>query len=199
MTRANLSRFMLITNLICNIFYSMSYPYIYAEMMKVVSHAYISGEQIIICVGVVVFGVLWNKIGDTLYKHYLWIVTAEIIADVVLFAHVLITGDLKFYFVLNVLIYALITRNMANGGIRLRAKVHPDEKTRERYDNNCNIVNSVATLVGSGIALLFDMNMTVLFIAALIGNVFDNFCYYYIYCKANALASDPKGETNGNT
>lgn len=167
----------------------MSYPYIYAEMMKVVNHIYISGEQIVTCLGVIIFGLLWNRKGDFLYKHYLWIVTAEIIADVFLFAHVLITGNLKFYFVLNVLIYALITRNMANGGIRLRAKVHPDEKSRERYDNNCNIVSSVATLIGAGIAIIIPMKLTVLFIAALVGNVFDNFCYYYIYCKANDLAA----------
>lgn len=145
MTRKKLSSFMLTTNLICNLFYALSYPYIYAEMMKVVDRFYISGEQIVTCLGVIIFGVLWNKVGDFLYKHYLWVVTAEIIADLIMFTHVLITGDLKFYFVLNVLIYALITRNMANGGIRLRAKVHPDEKSRERYDNNCNIVNSIAT------------------------------------------------------
>ena len=76
---------------------------------------------------------------------------------------------------------------MANGGIRLRAKVHPTEKSRERYDNNCNIVNSVATLLGAGASIVISLNLTVLFIFALIGNVFDNFCYYYIYCKVNAM------------
>lgn len=187
MTRKKLSKLMLATNLICSLFYALSYPYIYAEMMKVVSNAYISGEQIISCLGIVLFGVLWNKKGDWLYKHYLWIVTLETIADIILFTHVIITGDLKFYFVLNVIIYALITRNMANGGIRLRAKVHPDEISREHYDNNCNIINSVATLLGAGIALAFHMSLSMLFIAALIGNVFDNFCYYYIYCKVNAI------------
>ena len=196
MTRQKLSKFMLTTNFICSMFYSMSYPYIYAELMRAVNHFYISGEQILSCLGVVLFGILWNKKGDFLYKHYLKIVTLETIADTILFAHVIITGNLKFYFVLNVLIYALITRNMANGGIRLRAKVHPDEKSRERYDNNCNIVNSTATLVGSGIALVTDMSLTVLFVAALVGNVFDNFCYYYIYYQANKLEENDRQKGN---
>ena len=190
---------MLATNLICNLFYALSYPYIYAEMMKVVDRFYISSEQIVTCLGVIIFGVLWNKVGDFLYKHYLWIVTAEIIADLIMFTHVLMTGDLKFYFVLNVLIYALITRNMANGGIRLRAKVHPDEKSRERYDNNCNIVNSIATLLGAGIAMVIPMSLTMLFIAALIGNTFDNFCYYYIYRKANEISDRERKLKNANT
>lgn len=196
MTRQKLSKFMLTTNLICSIFYSMSYPYIYAEMMKVVSNFYISGEQIVTCLGVVIFGILWNRKGDFLYRHFLFIVTLETIASVAMFIQVIVTGDLKVYFVLNFLIYSLITRNMANGGIRLRAKVHPDEKSRERYDNNCNIVDSVATLAGAGIALATDMSLPLLFVAALIGNVFDNFCYYYIYCQANKLAAQDKQKGN---
>lgn len=44
---ARLSKLMLITNFICTIFYSLSYPYIYAESMKVISKSYISAEQII--------------------------------------------------------------------------------------------------------------------------------------------------------
>lgn len=196
MTRQKLSKIMLGTNFICNLFYSMSYPYIYAETIKAVSRAYISGEQIVECLGVVLLGILWNAKGDFLYKHYLWIVTAEILADAVLFSHVLITGNLKAYFVMNVIIYALITRNVANGGIRLRAKVHPDEKSRERYDNNCNICNSAATLIGAGLAIICPLPIMLLFIAALIGNVFDNFCYYYIYCKANAIEAADRQKGN---
>ena len=183
---------MLLTNLICNIFYSASYPYIYAETIKVVSTRYVSAEQIISCTGVIILGLMWNKIGDFLYKHFRWLIVAEVIVDVFLFGHVLITGDLKFYFVLNVITYAFVSRHIANGGIRLRAKVHPDEKSRERYDNNCNIVNSAATLIGAGAVLVHPLSVTALFIAALVGNVFDNFCYWYVYNRINTIVSNEK-------
>lgn len=183
--RQRLSKLMLVTNFICTLFYSLSYPYLYAKALKTVSKNYISAEQIISCSGVVVFGILWNNSGDKLYKHYPLIVLTETIADIILMVHVLITGNLKFYFIFNVLIYAIITRNMANGGIRLRAKVHPDEKSRERYDNNNNIVNSVSTLLGASLSIVLKLDMTTMFVFALIGNVFDNGFYYYIYKKVN--------------
>lgn len=190
MTRQKLSKIMLGTNFVCCLFYAMSYPYIYAETLKVVSSRYISGEQIISCLGVVLLGILWNRKGEVLYKHFTLIIILELLADAVLFGHVLITGDLKFYFVLNVLIYAFLSRNVTNGGIKLRAKVHPDEKSRERYDINCNIVSSLATLLGSGFALLVPVSVTTLFVFALIGNTFDNICYYYIYRVVNRLAAN---------
>ena len=187
MSRKQLSKLMLITTLVCDLFYALSYPYIYAETLKAVSKVYISSEQLISCLGVLVFGVAWNKYGDKLYHHYPLIVLAETVADIVLFTHVLITGNLKVYYIFNVLIYAIITRNMANGGIKLRAKVHPDERSRERYDNNCNIVNSFATLLGATISIAISIDTKVLFMFALIGNTFDNFCYYYIYRKVNEI------------
>lgn len=195
MTRKKLSRIMLGTNFICNLFYALSYPYIYAELVKAVNSRYISAEQIIQCSGIIVLGVLWNKIGDFLYKHFRVLIVAELIADAFLFGHVFITGDLKFYFVFNVITYAFVSRHIANGGIRLRAKVHPDEKSRERYDNNCNIANSAATLIGAGIALICPMGLSLLFVAAVIGNTFDNFCYWYIYNKINKIVAE---ETKSN-
>lgn len=183
MENKKLSNLMLLSNLVCTLFYSMSYPYIYSMTMKVVSKGYISFEQIGCCLGTVVFGIIWNKYGDKLFQYFSLIIIAETIATILFIAYTMYSGDLKIYFILNILICALITRNMWNGGIRLRAKVHPDEKTRERYDNNCNIVNSIGTLGGAAIAIVFSFKLNTLLIFALIGGIFDNFCYYYIYKK----------------
>lgn len=183
MKNKQLSNLMLLSNFICTLFYSMSYPYIYAEMVKVVSHGYISFEQIANCISIVIFSVLWNRYGDTIFKHYMKIVIFEIIADAFLFGHVIITGNIQFYFVLNVLIYAIITKNMSCGGIKMRAKVNPDEKSRERFDNNSNVVYAIATLLGTAGEVVFNFDLKSLFILALIGGTIDNFFYIYIYNK----------------
>lgn len=144
-----LSDLMLLANLFATLFYSMSYPYIYAEIMKVINHYYISAEQIISCISIIAYGWAWNKYGDYLFKHYLKIVVAEIVGDVVLFSFVIITGKLNIYFLINLLVYAIITRGMCGGGIRMRAKVNPTEQLREHYDNNANSINAFATIGGT--------------------------------------------------
>jgi len=176
-----LSDLMLLSNFLSTLFYSASYPYIYAEIMKVISKNYISFEQIISCIGIVVFGSIWNKYGDRLFQHYTKFILLEIAADAFLFADVLIRHDLKFYFLLNVIIYAIITKNMSCGGIKMRAKVNPTEELRERYDNNSNSIYAVATIAGTIIAAALGASLDVLFVLALIGNTVDNFFYLYIY------------------
>lgn len=185
MIRVNkrLSNLMLIANFTSTLFYSMSYPYIYIELVKAVSKNYISFEQIISCISIVIFGTLWNRNGDKYFEHYRAILIVEVIADAFLFAHVLITGDLRFYFVLNVLIYAVITKNLSCGIIKMRAKVNPTEDERNRYDNNSNSAYALATIIGTGAAIVLQMPLRILFILALIGNAFDNVIYYYIYEK----------------
>lgn len=178
-----LSKLMLISNFVSVLFYSMSYPYIYAQTCKIVPTYYISIEQLLSCTSTIIFCWLWNKYSDRLFNHYVKIIVAETLLDVILFADVIIRNDLKFYFLLNVIIYALITRNMACGGTKMRAMVNPTERDREQYDNNSNIVVSVATILGTVAAFIYMPDFKVLCVLALIGNVSDNVLYWHIYRK----------------
>lgn len=180
---------MLIAAGISTFFYSASYPYIYAETLKAVPQSYISLEQILSCLGIIVFCRLWNKKSDTLFRYYDKMLYLEIIADGILFVDVICREDLKFYFILNLMIYAIITRNICCGGTKMRAMVNPTDKERECYDNNLNIICSIATLAGASIALLIDIPIRILFILALIGNTADNLFYLYIYRKIKMIAT----------
>ena len=180
-----LSNLMLLAGFLSMLFYSASYPYVYAETIKIVPASYISIENILQCLSTILFCWIWNKFSDRLFKYYGWITLAEITADIVLFDDVLIRHDLKFYFLLNVLIYSIITRNMACGGTKMRAKVHPDEKLREQYDNNINIVCSIATVLGASVALFYQIPLKVLFILAFTGNIMDNVIYLIIFKELN--------------
>jgi hypothetical protein len=65
----------------------------------------------------------------------------------------------------------------------MRAIVNPSEIEREQYDNNSSMVNAIATLIGAGVAMIFNFDLKLLFVFALIGNGLDNVFYLYIYKK----------------
>lgn len=187
---------MLLANFISGLFYATSYPYIYAETVKAVPRQFLGLEQILCCISTIIFCKLWNKYSDRLFNHYRKILWAEVIADIILFSDVMIRGNLSFYFLLNILIYSLITRNLSCGGTKMRAKVNPTEKLRERYDNNNQIVSATATLLGAGFAIICPLDLQILFIFALIGNIVDNFFYLHIYNQIKRRDMNEKATCN---
>lgn len=178
---SHLSKLMLITQLICNLIYSATYPYIYSQAIRQISDNYISMDNIVNCISVVVFSKVWLTYGDKLIKHFDKLCVVESIADVCYMAYTIHTHNLKIYYVSSSLVMALLSRQIICGYIKLKAKVHPNENEREAYDNRSNIVCALGTLIGSIIAIVIKLDLNTLLVIACIGNLFDNVSGGYIW------------------
>lgn len=178
-----LSDLMLVGYFLSMLFYSCSYVFIYQVIVQAVPRSFLGIEQIVGCVSTIIFCKVWNKYSDRLFRYYRLILWLEIIFDVALFADVIIRGDLKFYFMFNIMIMAIITRNLICGRTKMKAKVNPTEKLREKFDNNSQIADSAATIIGATTAIIIPFTLNTLFVLALIGNCIDNVFFLYIYHK----------------
>lgn len=173
---------MILATFITTLFYSATYPYIYVEIMKSISNQYVAITNIIVCLSTILFSVLWNKKSNSLFKLYPTFCIIEIIISLVLLAYLLIFYlNLKFYYITNTIIFAVITRNICCGGIKLRAKRYPSEKEREKFDNTNNSFSAIATLIGSVISIFLKLPIEIMLILAFIGNVIDNIIYIIIF------------------
>ena len=54
---STISYIMLLSTFICNLFYSTTYPYIYSVVIKSVTNTYISIDQILYCIGIILMGI----------------------------------------------------------------------------------------------------------------------------------------------
>lgn len=191
MNNKKISNLMLQTNFICNLLYSATYPYIYYQTMQQITDTYISVDNIISCIAIIIFGFLWNKkYGDVLFKHYRLFCVVETILDIIYIVITIFTNNLRFYYVSGSIVMALVTQNIIFGGTRLRAKVHPSEKEREQYDNNRDIVRAGAILIGNTISILTNVDIKILLVIACLGNVIDNISYYYIWTLVSKNESE---------
>ena len=93
------------------------------------------------------------------------------------------TNNIIVYYILDTLFFCLITRNIICGIIKLTANRYKDEKERVIFDNNNNIAASVATIIGSLIAMILKLDFNIMLIIATIGNAIDNIFYIVIYTK----------------
>ena len=181
---------MLLATFITTLFYSSTYPYIHKQVMENVSDTLVAVEQIIDCSSIIFFGSLWNKHMDKLFKFYPIYCILETVLTVAMTIWITITGSIVAYYIINLLIFSICTRQIICGGIKLRAMRYDTEEKRVRYDNNNNSVASAATIIGSLIAIVLDLNFITMLWIATVGGCVDNLFYAFLFIKQT------KGEKN---
>lgn len=174
---------MLLATLITTMFYSATYPYIHKEVVTCVSETIIALSQIVNCLSVIAFGSIWNKAADKLFKWYPAICIAETLLGVGSSLLVTLTQNVVGYYIADTLIFAMVTRNIICGGVKLKSMRYPTEETRMKFDNNNNSMSAIATIIGSIAAMMLDLDFIVMLWIATCGNAVDNAFYIYIYYK----------------
>lgn len=176
---------MLLATFLATIFYSSTYPYIHKEIMSNVSDSVIALNQIVNCVSIIVIGGMWNKKSDKLFKHYPVFCICESLFGLLVTLWVSNTHNIMAYYIADTLVFSIITRNICCGAIKLRAIRYTSETERERFDNNNNSAYALATIVGSIIAMMLNLDFIVMLWIATFGNMIDNVFYLWIFKTTN--------------
>ena len=173
---------MLIASFLTTIFYSATYPYIHLEIMQALpDNKYLAVNQIVNCISIVFFGRIWNSFSNRLFEFYPAYCIIESIANSAVFVTYLLTKNMMVYYVLDTLVFAVMTRNIICGNVKLRSLRYTTEESREHFDNNDNSVCAAATIIGSMAAMYLRLDIVIMLILAVIGNTIDNAFYICIY------------------
>lgn len=172
---------MLVATFLTTLFYSATYPYIHKEIMAVASDGLIALNQIINCLSIVTFGTLWNKFSDRLFKYYSYFCVLETVLGIGSTIWAIRTQDIASYYIIDTVIFAIVTRNICCGGVKLRTLRYSSETEREHFDNNDNSAYAIATIIGSLVAMCLNLNFNIMLCIATFGNAIDNIFYIFIY------------------
>lgn len=150
---------MLMATFFAQCFYSATYPYIYQQIMSSITGEIVACNQIVNCISVIIFSALWNRLSDKLFPFYAVLCVLECLTGLCTSLYVTFQPDnVLMYYVLDTLLFCLITRNIICGGVRLRAMCYPTEQQREHFDNSNNAVSAAATIIGSAAALFLHLD-----------------------------------------
>lgn len=173
----------LLATFLTTLFYSSTYPYIHKQVIIVASDNLVALNQIINCLSIVLFGAIWNRLSDKLFKYYPAFCVVESILGIMTSIYATVSNDVVGYYLLDTFVFALITRNICCGGVKLRAIRYKTEKAREKFDNNNNSMAAIATIIGSFIAMILNLDFATMLWVATFGNMIDNIFYIFIYYK----------------
>ena len=129
--------------------------------MANVSDSIIALSQIINCLSIVLLGGLWNKKSDKLFQYYTEFCILETLLSIGSTIWATTTHNIMAYYIVDTLIFAIVTRNICCGGTKLRAIRYNSETAREQFDNNNNSASALATIIGSIIAMILNLDLKI--------------------------------------
>ena len=176
---------LLLANFISNLFYSTAYPTVHFVLIKNIDERIISLNSIIVCIAGIITPMIWNKKSDEMYSKYGYLLTMEGISYILLtLAFILGAVDSKLYYLIDTILFSIITKNIICGGNKLRAIRYNGEE-REKFDNDCNILSNASSLIGFTVSLLLPLPKYIAFIMLGLGIISDNIFYYRAYKEGN--------------
>lgn len=170
---------------LANIAYTIGYPTIQETMIKAADSRLISFESFIGCAGIVLVGQLWDKIGEEkLMKFFPLYAIGDIVCYISLCSIFMITGNAKIYYIGTTIASILTIKNVGFGLSFIRAKRYSDDN-RAKYDNLAAVLESIASLMGFGLAMIVKVPLMESLILMGLGTIVENFYMVKVYLEQN--------------
>lgn len=174
--------YLIMAGFFSNLFYSISYPVIHLLCMQNVNSNLVALSQLISCICSILVTRLWLKFSEKMYKKTFIL---SLILEAVLYGFILLCLYIDFitpamFFILDCLITSIITRNIINGGTRLKAIRYRDE-ARETYDNLNMMFCNVSSIIGYGLSVVFTLPLSFVLLFMFLGMAVDNIFYLFAY------------------
>jgi hypothetical protein len=129
----------------------------------------------------IVLSILWLSIQERLYKYFIHFTIIESLCYIFLIAYVIIFQDFNSYLIMSTIIGGTIGHIVAGAGNKLHQKITSVEQYRTDYGFFIEIVSCLGVLLGSAIAVIFNITMPIAFLLLLISLIGFEVTDIYVY------------------
>ena len=166
---------------LANIAYTIGYPTVQETMIKAADSRLISLESFIGCAGIIIVGQLWEKVGEKkMMKFFPLYTMGDIISYISLCSIFMFTGNAKIYYIGQVIISLFTIKNVGFSLSFIRAKRYKDDE-RAKYDNLAAVLESTASLMGFGLAMIVKIPLIESLILMGLGTIIENIFMLKVY------------------
>lgn len=166
---------------LANIAYTIGYPTIQEVTMKAADSRLISLVSFIGCGGIVLVGQIWDKVGEEkLMKFFPAYAIGDIVSYAILCSIFMTTGNAKIYYLGQVICSILTIKNVGFGLSFIRSKRYKENK-RAKYDNLAAVLESIASLIGFGIAAIMKIPLMPSITLMGMGTLIENYYMIKVY------------------
>lgn len=173
-----------VTLLVSTVIGTYSNPVICKEIVSNLPPEYLAAESISVSISTLLIGMLWKgKTRDVVIRNFMMLAILETIASIILGYWLLFVSYNVWVMAIGSIIYVNLISIFINKCVMMFKSKLFIEKEREDFDNSSSTINSIAALLGFGLALLFMPSLKVGILCWSIACVFDDVGWMYIYFK----------------
>lgn len=129
--------------------------------------------------------VLWLNIQEKLYAWFIHFTVIECLCYISLITYVIIWMDFDSYLILSTIIGGTIGHIVNGANSKLHQQITDNEQYRTDYWFFIEIVASIGVLLGSAVAVIFNINVAIAFILLLVSLIGFQITDIYVYLKVN--------------
>lgn len=173
---------MILATFFSTLFFCIAHPQIHLYLMKGITSNFMAIQGIVFASGTLICNSCFHKWGDRLFKLFPYMcITETVVYSTVVPLIACGVIDQKIYFIIDMIMFATITRNMMCSSNRLRRMIYQNEE-REKFDNSCPMASAAACILGGLIAMI-PMPLWIAWIGVAFGTSIDNVFYAYVYYR----------------
>lgn len=138
----------------------------------------------------VILSVLWLTIQEKLFSWFIQFTIIECICYISLICYVIICRNFDSYLILSAMISGTIGHIVNGASSKLHQRITDNEQHRTDYGFFIEIVASIGVLIGSAIAVIFTINISIAFILLLISLIGFQITDIYVYMKVKEITQE---------
>lgn len=125
--------------------------------------------------------VLWLNIQEKLYTWFILFTVIECLCYIFLITYVIIWRDFDSYLILSTIIGGTIGHIVNGANSKLHQQITDNEQYRTDYGFFIEIVASIGVLLGSAVAVIFNINVAIAFILLLVSLICFQITDIYVF------------------
>lgn len=135
----------------------------------------------------IVLSALWLSIQEKLYKWFIHFTVIECTSYITLVTYVVLTEDFNSYLIISTIIGGTIGHIVTGANSKLHQQITDNEQYRTDYGFFIEIVASIGVLIGSAIAVLVNITMSLAFYTLLVSLIGFQVTDIYVYLKVKQI------------
>lgn len=169
--------------LLCGICSAICYPLTTKLIYSSVETETLASRLVLSSVIGIALSLLWLNIQEKMYKYFIHFTMLECIAYTSLIIYVILYRNFDSYLIISTIIGGTLGHIVNGADSKLHQQITDNEQYRTDYGFFIEIVASIGVLVGSAIAVMFNITVTLAFLLALVNLIGFQITDIYVYLR----------------